>query len=183
MVPLARQRTVGILGLGELGGSCADALTELNFQVYGWSRTEKQQDGVHCCHGDAGLKLILKASDILVLLLPDTPETRDLINQDTLSNCKRGIRIINAGRGSSIDEEDLLHALDQGIVAGATLDVFKKEPLPSDHGFWKHPNVLITPHIAAKTRTSTASIVIAENIRRAKSGEPLLYVVDRDSGY
>jgi glyoxylate/hydroxypyruvate reductase len=184
MLPLARQRTVGILGLGELGGSCADALAKLNFKVCGWSRSPKERnDGIQCVHGDSGLHLVLGQSDILVLLLPNTPETQDIINRESLASCKPGIRIINGGRGSAINEEDLLQALDSGIVAGATLDVFKTEPLPSNHGFWKHPNVLITPHIAAKTRADTASRVIAENIRRCEAGEPLLYVVDRDAGY
>jgi glyoxylate/hydroxypyruvate reductase len=183
MPPLARQRTVGILGLGELGGCCADALTELNFKVCGWSRSPKERIGIQCFHAESGLDAVLGQSDILVLLLPNTPETQDIINRESLARCKPGIWIINSGRGSAINEEDLLQALDSGIVAGATLDVFKTEPLPSDHGFWKHPNVLITPHIAAKTRADTASRVIAENIRRCEAGEPLLYVVDRDAGY
>jgi glyoxylate/hydroxypyruvate reductase len=183
MLPLARQRTVGILGLGELGGSCADALAKLNFKVCGWSRSPKERNGILCFHADSGLKAVLGRSDILVLLLPDTPETQDIICRESLARCKPGIRIVNGGRGSAINEEDLLQALDSGIVTGATLDVFKTEPLPSDHGFWKHSNVLITPHIAAKTRADTASRVIAENIRRCEAGEPLLYVVDRDAGY
>jgi len=189
---LARQRTVGILGLGELGGSCAEALTRLHFQVYGWSRTEKQQqkrsdhdhdNTIHCCHGPEGLDIVLAQSDILVLLLPDTPETHHIIHRETLSKCKPGVKLINVGRGSAIQEDDLLEALHSGMVGGATLDVFQQEPLPRDHGFWNHPNVLITPHIAAKTRATTASTVIAENIQRAERGEPLLYVVDREAGY
>ncbi|CAB9531060.1 Glyoxylate/hydroxypyruvate reductase A [Seminavis robusta] len=182
-MPLARQCAVGILGLGELGGSCADALVQLGFQVYGWSRSPRDHEGVLCYHGPTGLGQVLQESDILVLLLPNTPETHDIINRDTLAQCKPGIRIINSGRGSAIDEDALLEALDNGTVAGATLDVFKTEPLPKDHGFWKQPNVLITPHIAAKTRAHSACKVIAENIRRAEAGEPLLYVADRDTGY
>lgn len=180
---LARQRTVGILGLGELGGSCADALVHLNFQVLGWSRTEKCQNGVDCYHGIEGLTKVLSRSDVLVLLLPNTTETQNIINETTLSQCKSGVYIVNVGRGSSIHEADLLKALKEGIVKGATLDVFQTEPLPRDHPFWKHPHVLITPHIAAKSRASTASTVIAKNIWRCEKNKPLLYVVDQKAGY
>lgn len=183
LTPLARQRIVGILGLGELGGSCADALSSLNFRIYGWSRSKKEREGIHCFHGASGLDTVLSESDILVLLLPNTPETQNLINRHSLSKCKTSVCLINAGRGSSIDEDDLLVALDDGTVSGATLDVFKTEPLPSDHGFWRHPRVLVTPHIAAKSRAASASRVVAENIQRAENNQPLLYVVDRDNGY
>jgi glyoxylate/hydroxypyruvate reductase A len=125
----------------------------------------------------------MAASDILMLLLPETPETLQIIRRETLQKCKGGVYIINVGRGSSINDDDLLEALQKGTVAGATLDVFHEEPLPLEHPYWKHPKVLITPHIAAKSWPSTASVVIAENIRRCESGEPLLYVVNRDTGY
>ena len=183
VTPLARQRTVGILGLGELGGSCADALAGLHFQVWGWSRSKKEREGIHCFHGASGLDSVLAASDILVLLLPNTPETQAIINRHTLSQCKTGVYLINAGRGNSIDEDALLVALDDERVAGATLDVFQTEPLPRDHAFWKHPRVLVTPHVAAKTRAPSASRAVAETIHRAETGEPLLYVVNRDAGY
>lgn len=183
MPPLASQRTVGILGLGELGTSCAKALLDLRFQVHGWSRTPKELEGVKCSHGPTGIGNVLKEADILVLLLPDTPQTKHILCRETFARCKPGVQIINVGRGSAIQEDDLLLALNQGIVAGATLDVFEKEPLPADHGFWEHPNVLVTPHVAAKTRAITASAVIVENIQRAERGEALLYEIDREAGY
>ena len=180
---LARERCVGILGLGELGQACALALTNLNFQVCGWSRTKKQLEGIRCFHGDDCLETVLQESDILVVLLPDTPATRSIINQETLAKCKKGVYLINAGRGNSLVEMDLLMMLDQGHVAGATLDVFATEPLPAHHPFWTHERVLVTPHVAAKSRPATAAQVVAENIHRCETGQALLYPVDRTAGY
>eukprot|EP00977_Amphora_coffeiformis_P024836 scaffold17318_cov169-Amphora_coffeaeformis.AAC.3 len=182
-MPLARQKTVGILGLGELGSSCANALVGLNFQVFGWTRSTKQMDGIQCYSGPTGLISVLQASDVLVLLLPSTKETHHILNKDNLAQCKKGVHIINVGRGSSIKEDDLLEAMNDGTVSGATLDVFHTEPLPKEHPFWKHPRILVTPHMAAKSRSNTASKVVAENILRAESGRPLLYLVDRTAGY
>ena len=183
MLPLASQRTVGVLGMGELGGACADSLSNMGFRVLGWSRTEKSREGAECRWGPDGLDSILAESDVLVLLLPNTPETADLINVDALNKCKPGVAIINPGRGSLIDDGALLSALDSGRVSGATLDVFRTEPLPPSHPYWRHPRVLVTPHIAAKTRAATAALVIAENIRRAEAGRDLLFRVDREAGY
>ena len=118
-----------------------------------------------------------------MLLLPDTPATTDLINARTLHQLPEGTFIINPGRGPLIVDKDLIAALDEGHIAGATLDVFRTEPLPEDHPFWKHPKITITPHIAAETRPETASDVIAENISRCERGEPLLHLVDRLAGY
>jgi len=182
-MPLARQKTVGILGLGELGSCCANALVGLNFPVIGWSRSMKQMEGIRCCHGPDGLISVLRASDVLVLLLPNTKETYHILNRDNFKQCKKGVYIINAGRGSSIAEDDLLEAINDGTISGATLDVFQTEPLPRNHPFWRHPQVLVTPHIAAKSRPNSASKVIAENIKRAESKRPLLYLVDRAAGY
>lgn len=181
--PLASQRTVGILGIGELGGACAEALRQLNFRVVGWSKGAKHREGIECFHGTEGLNKVLRQSDVLVLLLPNTVDTENIIRKETLDKCKDGVAIINAGRGSLVNDDDLLEALDSGKVSGATLDVFREEPLPSSHRFWSHPRVLVTPHVAAKTRSDTAAIVIAENILRCENDEPLLYVVDRDAGY
>ena len=187
VLPLAHDRTIGILGLGQLGNACAEALLNLNFCVLGWSRTTKKNDHLngnfHHYYGIDGLDNVLQKSDVLILLLPNTKETFNIINKITLSKCKRGVAIINAGRGTLIDDDALLEALDVGIVSGATLDVFKVEPLPKEHGYWNHPKVLITPHNAANTRSNTASAVVVENIRRSEYNEPLLYVVDREHGY
>ena len=177
--PLARERPVTILGMGALGSASAAALRALNFPVTGWSRTEKPG----LLHGDAGLAKALSSAAILVTLLPKTPETENLLNARTLALLPRGAVILNPGRGPLIDDGALLAALDAGQIGHATLDVFRVEPLPQDHPFWSHPNVTVTPHIAADTRAITASKVIAENIRRGEDGEPLLHLVDRARGY
>ncbi|WP_099827382.1 2-hydroxyacid dehydrogenase [Oceaniglobus indicus] len=182
-VPLARDRRVGILGLGALGATCARALADLGFDVAGWSRSPKTIDGVRTFHGDAGLSDSLARSEILVLLLPQTPATENTLNAATLARLPAGAMIINPGRGPLIDDDALLDALDRGHIAHATLDVFRTEPLPSDHPFWAHPNVTVTPHIASTTRPDTAARTIAENIARSESGKPMLHLVDRDAGY
>lgn len=181
--PLARQRRVGILGLGALGQSCACALAALNFQVTGWSRSPKQIETVTCHHGDDGLRAVLESSEILVTLLPLTAATDTLLNADRLAMLPQDAVVLNPGRGALIDDTALLDALDRGHLSHATLDVFRIEPLPDDHPFWAHPKVTVTPHIASETRPETAAQVIAENIRRAVNNEPLLHMVDRRDGY
>ena len=181
--PLARDRVVAMLGMGALGEACARALMALNFQVLGWSRTEKAVADIACFSGPAGLAQVLGRADIIVTLLPKTPETENLLNGETLSWTKRGAVIINPGRGALIDDAALLAALDAGQIAAATLDVFRTEPLPRAHPFWNNPKITVTPHIAADTRAEGAARVLVENIRRSLSGEPLLHLVDRIRGY
>lgn len=181
--PLARERPVAMLGMGELGTACARALAALNFPVTGWSRSPKQVDGIPCLHGEAGLDQALANAQIVVTLLPRTPETENTLNARTLALLPKGAAILNPGRGALIDDDALLDALDAGQVGHATLDVFRVEPLPQDHPFWTHPRVTVTPHIAADTRAPSASRVIAENIRRGEAGEALLNRVDRARGY
>jgi glyoxylate/hydroxypyruvate reductase A len=181
--PLARERPVAMLGMGELGTACARALKALNFPVTGWSRTPKAIDGIPCLHGEQGLDQALSNAQIVVTLLPRTPETENTLNARTLSLLPKGAAILNPGRGALIDDDALLAALDAGQVGHATLDVFRVEPLPQDHPFWSHPRVTVTPHIAADTRPSSACRVIAENIRRGEAGEALLNRVDRARGY
>jgi glyoxylate/hydroxypyruvate reductase A len=181
--PLASERPVTVLGLGTLGTACAGALAGLGFPVSGWSRTPRELEGITCHHGPDGLTKALAGAEILVLLLPDTPATQDLMNRETLALLPRGACIVNPGRGPLIDDAALVEALDAGQVGHATLDVFRKEPLPQDHPFWAHPGVTITPHVAADTRVPSASRVIAENIRRGEADEPLLHLVDRAAGY
>ena len=181
--PLARQRRVGILGLGALGQACARALVQIGFDVAGWSRTPKEIEHVTCLSGETGLADILARSEILVLLLPLTPQTEDLMNAATFAQMPRGAQIINAGRGALIDDAALIAALHSGQIGAATLDVFRTEPLPPSHPFWREARITITPHIAAQTRADTASALIARNIRRDQAGEPLLYLVDRTAGY
>ena len=181
--PLAQERRVVILGLGALGQAAANSLSGLGFDVSGWSRSPKKIDNIHCFHGKDGLHTALARAEILVTLLPDTPATANTINAETLSLMPHGAFIINPGRGTLIDDNALLAALDNGQIAHATLDVFRVEPLPKDHPYWAHPHVTVTPHIAAETRASTASQVIAENILRCEKGQDLLHLVDRTLGY
>lgn len=181
--PLAQDRPVTILGLGELGRACAGTLNALGFPVTGWSRGAKTVPGVTCLHGPDSLPQALAGAQILVLLLPDTAATRDILDARALAMLPPGAVVINPGRGTLIDDDALLAALDSGHVGHATLDVFRTEPLPADHPYWAHPNVTVTPHIASETRPDTAARVIAENIRRGETGAPFLHLVDRARGY
>ncbi len=181
--PLAADRPVSILGLGTLGQACAKALVGLGFPVTGWSRSPKDVAGITCVSGPEGLTQALQTGQITILLLPNTPETHNTINADTLAQMPKGAFLINPGRGPLIDDDALIDALDADHIAHATLDVFRVEPLPTDHPYWAHPKVTVTPHIAADTRPDTSAQIIAENIRRSEAGEPLLYLVDRGAGY
>lgn len=181
--PLAQERPVAMLGLGELGAACGKALAGLGFPVMGWSRRARSVPGIACHHGHEGLRRVLGRAQIVVTLLPSTPETQNTLNAQTLSWLPRGACIINPGRGALIDDAALLAALDAGHVGHATLDVFRVEPLPMDHPYWAHPRVTVTPHIAADTRAETAATLVAENLRRLVAGEALLHLVDRQAGY
>ena len=181
--PLPQDRQIAMLGMGALGTACAHALTALNFNVSGWSRGAKTIDGIPCHHGQDGLRRILGKADIVITLLPRTPDTENLLNAERLGWLKPGAVILNPGRGALIDDAALLTALKNGQVSHATLDVFRIEPLPQDHAFWAHPNVTVTPHIAADTRADGAIKVLVDNIRRGQSGQPFLHLVNRDLGY
>lgn len=181
--PLARKRPVAMLGMGALGTACGQALVRLNFPVTGWSRSPKLVPGITCLHGDAGLEAALRSAAIVVLLLPKTPETENLLNAQRLAWLPPGAVVLNPGRGPLIDDQALLAALDAGRIGHATLDVFRVEPLPADHPYWSHPRVTVTPHIAADTRASGASEVLVENIRRGEAGLPFLHLVNRNLGY
>jgi glyoxylate/hydroxypyruvate reductase A len=180
---LASERPVTVLGLGELGTASARALTGLGFPVTGWSRSPRDVPGIRCLSGAEGLRQALTGAEGVITLLPNTADTENTLNADTLALLAPGAFVINPGRGVLIDDAALLAALDQGRVGHATLDVFRVEPLPPDHPFWRHPRVTVTPHIAAITRPVTASRVIVENIRRGEAGEPFLHLVDRSRGY
>ncbi|QDL90680.1 glyoxylate/hydroxypyruvate reductase A [Paroceanicella profunda] len=181
--PLARNRKVSVLGLGQLGGACARALAGLNFDVVGWSRRAKEIPGVACLSGDDGLEEALARAEILVLLLPLTPSTGNLLDAKRLALLPQGACIVNPGRGPLIDDDALLAALASGALGHATLDVFRQEPLPPEHPFWASKGVTVTPHIASATRPETAAQVVAENMRRAEAGALLLHLVDRAAGY
>lgn len=181
--PLATERSVTVLGLGELGSAAASALANLGFKVTGWSRRARDVQGVRCLAGLESLPEVLADTEILVLLLPETPLTIDMLDAEKLAMLPKGCSIINAGRGSVVDDDALLAALDSGHLKQATLDVFRTEPLPLDHPFWSHPAITISPHIAAATRVVSAASVIATNIERAEAGFPLLHLVDRARRY
>jgi glyoxylate/hydroxypyruvate reductase A len=181
--PLASDRTVGILGLGELGRAVAVMLHGIGFDLRGWSRREKAVPGIVGFSGEDGLEAVLGASEILVTLLPATRATEGLLDARRLGMLPEGARLINPGRGSLIDDDALLAALDSRRLGHATLDVFREEPLPPEHPFWAHPKVTVTPHVASETRPETAAEAIARNVRRGEEGEPFLNVVDRAAGY
>lgn len=181
--PLAGDRRVAVLGVGALGRAVAEALRGLGFDLRGWGRRARDIPGIRVHSGPEGLAEALWEAEIVVLLLPATPETRNLLDARSLALLPRGARIINPGRGSLIDDAALLDALDSGQVGHATLDVFRTEPLPASHPYWAHPRVTVTPHVAARTRPVTASRTIARNIRRGEDGVPFLHVVDREAGY
>lgn len=181
--PLARDRKVAMLGIGALGEACSRALMALNFNVEGWSRGPKSLPGLVTHHGRDGLKAALSGADIIVTLLPRTPDTENTLDAETLGWTKPGAVILNPGRGALIDDDALLAALDSNQISHATLDVFRVEPLPQDHPFWSNPRVTVTPHIAADTRPDTSAEVIVENIRRGEANEPFINLVDRARGY
>ncbi|MGB0905215.1 MAG: 2-hydroxyacid dehydrogenase, partial [Mangrovicoccus sp.] len=155
--PLAGERPVTVLGLGELGAACAKALAGLGFPVTGWARRRKELPGVQCLAGEDELAQALSRAQILVLLLPNTPATENVINAESLGMLPKGAVILNPGRGILIEETALLAALDRGQIAHATLDTFRIEPLPGKHPFWHHPQITVTPHIASATRPQTAA--------------------------
>ncbi|MBW7921546.1 MAG: glyoxylate/hydroxypyruvate reductase A [Rubellimicrobium sp.] len=182
--PLAPERPVTVLGLGELGRSAASTLAALGFPVTGWSRSPRELPYLaRTFSGRAGLHGALDGAQIVVILLPLTRGTENLLGAAEFARLAPGAVIINPARGPVIDDDALLAALDSGQVGHATLDVFRREPLPPDHPFWHHPQVTVTPHIAAETRVATAAAVLAENIAGVERGEPLRDRVDRAAGY
>lgn len=181
--PLASERPVAVLGLGELGAACAQALAGLGFPVLGWSRSPRELPGIACHHGAEGFDAVLSQAQILVTLLPATADTENILDGRALARLPEGAWIVNPGRGTLIDDDALLAALESGRLGHAVLDVFRTEPLPPEHPYWRHPRVTVTPHVAADTRPATASRVVAENLRRLAAGEPLLHLVDRAAGY
>lgn len=183
LYPVAKHRKVGMLGLGVLGGDAAEKLVYLGFDLAGWSRTPKHVDGVKSYHGAEQLGAFLARTEILVCLLPLTPDTFGIVDKTLLAQLPKGACFINPGRGGHVVDADLLAALDSGQLAHASLDVFHTEPLPADHPYWTHPQVTLTPHVASMTQPETAAPVILENMRRHKAGKPLLNLVDRKRGY
>lgn len=179
----ASEATVGVLGLGTIGAAAARLLAAAGFRVLGWSRTPKPDAPCPALCGPEGLARLQTEADILVLLLPLTPATRDLVDAAFLERLKPGACLINAGRGALVVEDDLRAALDRGQVGHAVLDVVRTEPLPPGHPFWTHPRVTLTPHNAGATRPASALAAVVANVRRGLAGLPLEGRVDRTAGY
>jgi glyoxylate/hydroxypyruvate reductase A len=181
-----RQRSdfaVGVMGLGVLGARVAQALKHFEFTVNGWSRTPKLLDGVRGFNGAAQLDAFLASSRVLVNLLPLTPDTTNILNRERLSRLQSGGYVINVARGAHLVDDDLLALLDSGHLAGATLDVFRTEPLPPAHPFWRHPKITITPHTSARTLRETSIAQIAGKVAAIERGEPVAGLVDVERGY
>lgn len=179
----ASQRRVGVMGVGNLGQVALDRLQPLGFQLSAWNRSLKAVPGGRCYVGIEQLEVFIGQCDILVNMLPLTPETAGILNATKLACLPRGAGLVNVGRGAHVVEEDLLAALDQGQVGAAVLDVLVQEPPPGQSPLWTHPRVLLTPHIASDVQIEGAVAVIVENLRREKEGRPLLNVVDQSKGY
>ncbi len=177
------RRRVGIMGLGVMGTNAIAGLKPLGFELAGWSLGHKTLDGVATYHGPDGLAPFLAATEILVCMLPLTAETEGVLNAEAFAALARGAAVINLARGGHLVEEDLLAALDSGQIAGATLDVFREEPLPAGHPFWSHPRVAVTPHAASLSIPETAAEYVIQQIRKARAGQDLDNVVDLARGY
>lgn len=177
------QRRVSVLGLGELGLASLNALRPFGFQLAGWSRSEKAIEGIRCHHGADGLRAMLAETDILICLVPLTPETRHILNADLFAQLPQGASLVQVGRGGHMDQDALLAALDSGHLEAAFVDVTDPEPLPADHPLWSHPKVVLTPHVAAHTRADTAAEATVTNIRRIEAGLDPFGLVDPVRGY
>lgn len=173
---------VGVMGVGALGGDVLDKLSYMGFSVFGFGFTEKD-DFPHPYFSKHQLQEFLNEINVLVCLLPLTPETESILNLEFFKKCKPGTFLINVARGKHLVEEDLIPALENGFLSGALLDVYRTEPLPKDHPFWEENRIQITPHIASVTNPKAASPQIIENFRRLKSNQPLLNLVNRQKGY
>lgn len=174
---------VGILGLGHLGQTTAKTLAKNGFKVQGFSKTPKDIDQVESFSGEDEMEAFLEKSEILVNLLPLTPETENILNKGLFEKLPKGAYVINVARGEHLVELDLIDMLDQDYLSGAAMDVFWQEPLPDDHPFWEHPKVFITPHIASVTHPNYVVPQIVENYERMMEEEPLKNVVEQEKGY
>ncbi len=174
---------VGVMGLGVLGERVAKALQMFNFPVNGYSRSPKNLPGIRCFSGAQSLPEFLAASRVLVNLMPLTPETENILNKDTLAQLQPGGYVINVARGKHLVEEDLITLIDSGHLSGAMLDVFRTEPLPADHPFWRHPKITVTPHTSARTLREESIAQIVGKIQALQHGQPINGVVDSQRGY
>ena len=182
-VVMASERRVGFMGLGIIAMPCAVMVRDVGFKVAAWTRTPKLVEGIENFCGPDGLGRLLERSDIVVNVLPVTQETENILCARNFALLPEGASVINIGRGQHVVDEDLIAALDAGQLGSATLDVYRQEPLPTDHPFWQHPGITLMPHTARKSRPDHVTPQVAENIRRLRAGEPLLQIVDRTAGY
>jgi glyoxylate/hydroxypyruvate reductase A len=171
------------MGLGTQAQQILATLAPLGFALSGWARSAYQLAGVDCYAGEQQLPTFLSQCDILLCVLPLTEQTQDILDRELFAQLPHGAALINMGRGGHLVEEDLLEALGSGQLSGAVLDVLQEEPAPADHPFWDHPQIMLTPHIAAMTQPASAFGGLLENIRRYERGEPMLGEVDRRKGY
>lgn len=183
VVPVAPNRTVGVMGLGNLGAASARTLAGLGFATRGWSKSPKSIDGVTCFAGTEGLTAFLTGCEIVVNLLPLTDETQGILNADLFARLPEGACVINCARGPHLVDADLLAALDSGQIKQATLDVFHIEPLPADHAFWTHPAITVTPHVASQIDAQTGGRIIAANLRTFAETGTCADVADAQRGY
>jgi glyoxylate/hydroxypyruvate reductase A len=174
---------IGVMGLGVLGERVAKALAQFDFPINGWSRSAKVIEGVRAFTGAEQFNDFLAASRVLVNLLPLTPETVDVINKNTLARLLPGAYVINVARGAHLVDADLLAAIESGQVAGATLDVFRTEPLPAGHAFWNQPRITLTPHTSARTLRDESISQIARKIASLQRGEVVAGIVNPARGY
>jgi glyoxylate/hydroxypyruvate reductase len=181
--PAPWDRKVGVMGLGTLGEAVARVLKSFGFNTRGWSRSAKAIDGVAVFSGPAQMDAFVEGLDILVCLLPLTPETQGILNADLLGRLAPGAGLINVGRGAQLNEADLLSALDSGRLAAASLDVFAAEPLPEAHPFWRHRRIFVTPHLASDVDPESSALAITRQIDRFEAGQGLEHVADRMRGY
>lgn len=174
---------IGIMGFGVLGQDAGKKLKHLGFEVFGYANSRKQVEGIECFAGEDELDAFLRKINVLVCLLPATPDTKGILSRPLFERMNRGSYLINAARGHHQVTADILAAIDEGQLSGAFLDVFEKEPLPADHPVWEHPSVFITPHIASITNPAAASPQIVANYKAMMTGKPLANVIDRERGY
>ncbi len=182
-IRFAHQRSVTVLGLGEMGHASVGLLAALGFDLRGWSRTERRMQGVRTFHGTEGFQAAIKDADILVNLLPLTSETRGILNSKTFLHLAKGAGLINFGRGAHLVEADMMAALQSGQLSHAVLDVFETEPLPANHPFWARADITILPHISAPTSLKSAAAIVAKAVGEFRATSQLPKGIDRGRGY